>query len=967
MNALIKTLKSRKVQEINGVKFRTLNSESLGAATELEVEVIDNDFTETDDPEEKPQKVKGNAKVKIWCLNPKTPKKKDCTVMVDKHREHDRKFVRIIAQKVIKPTIDSLLKGEGTANLLKTPHEKTIGKAEVIVLEDHKCDMCQMKFAKEHGLQVHKGRMHSEKKRKHMGTEKDKVICEVCKYTGGSTDELQMHMSTMHSEPSFKCDNCNYAGVSTGEVKNHMLLMHSESATEKVHDVEEGTSCIELRRDKTKCMFCDYKNIDESDLKRHIRDEHRESKSPSTSPPKKKTRQEAYALVEDIINGITQGLNLEDEMDQGDKEDEYEKELKVENEDELAKRSRLQDEKILLKQKKIEEKEMLVLEEQRKAKYDELQDKKRKREEKSKDTVKDNLKKTEIQCDDHRIPEKYRKLFNLKGVNIDDLRLMETGGGGKCGAYCVSLHISSSTTLATEIRENINCHIVDNWVEFEESFQYPCSLKVGSGNRSFKNNKELRAFLLVDPEAPSMWMTHACLQAVSNMQDMTINILTKGVPTATSTCIRCPPNTNFDSVSELKKHEENVHKRFETEEEKEGRLLNSRWTTLKPSSKHAEQERKVKTPDMYVMHEDNIHYSLMVHKSHDLFKRLSTPQTSSLKSLVTSEIRNSEIKEPLNLESSGESDIKKEVAKLRSKVKLMESEQNNTLEEMRTMRVKMEKLVNENRTLQDFKDLSEGKDLKCDKCSLTFRSREDMKIHMDIEHPKEEIVFECINCGFKTNCETSLKKHIENHKVLRIKCRKCGAFCETEELLRDHLKIVHPRKSTVITNEQSQHEHIHCNAPRCSEEEIQIPTQNVNIRESRFVCRDCKEAFESKWQLMNHRRDKHPSNKMCFYDAENKCSFSADQCWYKHKEAMKQTYSDARPNSQQTKELKCFTCQNKFANIPSLMEHRKQTHIETVKPCTKYVEGKCDRGQKCWYRHESDEDFHVAQKTLNQP
>ena len=82
---------------------------------------------------------------------------------------------------------------------------------------------------------------------------------------------------------------------------------------------------------------------------------------------------------------------------------------------------------------------------------------------------------------------------------------------------------------------------------------------------------------------------------------------------------------------------------------------------------------------------------------------------------------------------------------------------------------------------------------------------------------------------------------------------------------------------------------------------------------------------------------------------------------------MKQTYSDARPNSQQTKELKCFTCQNKFANIPSLMEHRKQTHIETVKPCTKYVEGKCDRGQKCWYRHESDEDFHVAQKTLNQP
>ena len=161
---------------------------------------------------------------------------------------------------------------------------------------------------------------------------------------------------------------------------------------------------------------------------------------------------------------------------------------------------------------------------------------------------------------------------------------------------------------------------------------------------------------------------------------------------------------------------------------------------------------------MYVMHEDNIHYSLMVHKSHHFFRRLNTLQTSSLQSLVTSEIRNSEIKEPLNLESSGKSDIKKEVAKLRSKVKLMESEQNNTLEEMRTRRVQMEKLNNENGTLQDFKNLSEGKDLKCDKCSLTFRSRQDMKIHMDIKHPKEDIVFEFIDCGFTTNCETNLKK-----------------------------------------------------------------------------------------------------------------------------------------------------------------------------------------------------------------
>ena len=35
------------------------------------------------------------------------------------------------------------------------------------------------------------------------------------------------------------------------------------------------------------------------------------------------------------------------------------------------------------------------------------------------------------------------------------------------------------------------------------------------------------------------------------------------------------------------------------------------------------------------------------------------------------------------------------------------------------------------------------------------------------------------------------------------------------------------------------------------------------------------------------------------------------------------------------------------------------------------MDGKCDRGTKCWYRHEPLEeslvDFHVTQKTTNHP
>ena len=63
--------------------------------------------------------------------------------------------------------------------------------------------------------------------------------------------------------------------------------------------------------------------------------------------------------------------------------------------EELAKRSCLQDEKVLAKQNKIEKNEKLLLEAQRITRCEELEEEKRKREEKSKHSLKDNCKKGE--------------------------------------------------------------------------------------------------------------------------------------------------------------------------------------------------------------------------------------------------------------------------------------------------------------------------------------------------------------------------------------------------------------------------------------------------------------------------------------------------------------------------------------------------------------------------------------------
>ena len=49
-----------------------------------------------------------------------------------------------------------------------------------------------------------------------------------------------------------------------------------------------------------------------------------------------------------------------------------------------------------------------------------------------------------------------------------------------------------------------------------------------------------------------------------------------------------------------------------------------------------------------------------------------------------------------------------------------------------------------------------------------------------------------------------------------------------------------------------------------------------------YECRDCREVFNSYYNLMNHRSVEHPTQKPCRYFKEGTCNFSAEDCWYSH-------------------------------------------------------------------------------------
>ena len=225
--------------------------------------------------------------------------------------------------------------------------------------------------------------------------------------------------------------------------------------------------------------------------------------------------------------------------------------------------------------------------------------------------------------EEDKIPERLKGMLKIKGVCINDYMLRRVGGGGQCGVNCVSLHTTGKEDQATEIRTNINEHIVENWEEIYKYFyNFPYTERIGSGNITFNNEDEFIDFLLHEKtRASTLWMTHVYMQAASTMLNIKISILTTGIPPSRQfICVRCKPSQDFKTKDNLRNHTENVHMRFETKEEIEGRMQNTRWSLITPDPRLKEIIPNEREEELILLHEDDIHYNMIVHKSHNASK-----------------------------------------------------------------------------------------------------------------------------------------------------------------------------------------------------------------------------------------------------------------------------------------------------------------------------------------------------------
>ena len=100
---------------------------------------------------------------------------------------------------------------------------------------------------------------------------------------------------------------------------------------------------------------------------------------------------------------------------------------------------------------------------------------------------------------------------------------------GACASNAAAAHIFQDPKCGPQLRNKMNNHIVDRWSFYKEKFAFPITRKVGVKGKevTFTENqrKEFCDYLKTD-EAKYIWSDSEDLQAISNMYQIPIDIIT---------------------------------------------------------------------------------------------------------------------------------------------------------------------------------------------------------------------------------------------------------------------------------------------------------------------------------------------------------------------------------------------------------------------------------------------------------
>ena len=114
-------------KDIGGVKFKVLDKKIVGGATQAIIEINDKEGRE-------------NAVTDFWGPN----KTKGCTILIKKSKDHEERFVKILAKSIIQPLLDCFISGRGYDSLYVANKTLITGKAQKT---ENTCTKCNKKLS----------------------------------------------------------------------------------------------------------------------------------------------------------------------------------------------------------------------------------------------------------------------------------------------------------------------------------------------------------------------------------------------------------------------------------------------------------------------------------------------------------------------------------------------------------------------------------------------------------------------------------------------------------------------------------------------------------------------------------------------------------------------------------------------------------------------------------------------------
>ena len=650
---------------------------------------------------------------------------------------------------------------------------------------------------------------------------------------------------------------------------------------------------IHVKRDHTEiqeeCFICDKEFLTREHLKEHQKEEHKEHHK---------------------LKGDRKDLEKEDHDDSRSPESkkvktniekESQEEEKMEVDDPYIERSRMQDEKVILLQKRFDdEQEKLnelkrkksVIEEEENTKKKKLSIKKKKSKKKTK----------KEKCDENsnglsmkEIPVEYDEIFKESGKNRKEFGIFATKPDGACGANSTAVHCHRDQTLGPYVMRNVNEFTVKFWPFFKEYFQFPIEVKVGSKTMNFEE-KSFLEFLRADPSSGYMWMEHQGWQVVANMYKININILTllpRGGPRARWTYI--VPDERLSSFSK-------VHQGL---------------------------------PDMWIMHVDETHYDLMVHRESELAKEGTI---EDLEKKEKDEERNMKVDDGDELgpgyigwktddkleKMSDEIDLKKTLVELKEWYSELKKEVSNLKQEMKKKERKQEK---------ELKILGEefGKCLESLKSETYARTKAETlaKVLQDTLDAKNEVEI----LDQTQEMEVDVKENEKEEEGGKWEKQRSEKRRERKRNRNSLSNCKECEKTFTSKASLKEHELEHCKQDLFNSGDVDGLKRKQ--KEKRLNDKECGKMPTAHNELPDHVKN-HTSN------MEHMCN----KCDKKYSDMRKLRRHDWRMHRQ----IECSICDEVLASRQELKDHRKNVHRMLRKiPCRFFPD--CYDEDECLFEH----------------